>query len=85
MQTLRVDIQDGFLQDFMHLVEKYKDQIKIRKDKNLEYDSYFYERQEDLEQIIKESENGKMELLSQEQHEREMTLFFKTLKANADI
>jgi len=38
MQTLTVNIQD-----FLSIVEHYKDKIQIQKDKNLEYNPYFYE------------------------------------------
>ncbi len=85
MQTLTLDIQDNFMQDFQHIIEKYKDKITIKKDKNIEYDPHFYERKKDLEQIIEESENGTMELLSQEQYDKEMDVFFKDLKANENI
>ncbi len=85
MQTLTLDIQDNFMQDFQNIIEKYKDKITIKKDKNLEYDPYFYERKKDLEQIIEDSENGTMELLSQEQYDEEMDVFFKDLKANENI
>jgi len=85
MQTLTLDIQDNFMQDFQKIIEKYKDKITIKKDKNLEYDPYFYERKKDLEEIIKDSESGAMELLSQEQYDEEMAIFFKDLKANENI
>jgi len=85
MQTLTLDIQDNFMQDFQNIIENYKDKITIKKDNNLEYDPYFYERKKDLEQIIEECENGSMELLSQEQYDKEMDIFFKDLKANANI
>ena len=39
--------------------------ITITKDKNLEYDPYFYERKKDLEQIIENSENRTIALVSQ--------------------
>jgi len=44
MQTLTVNIQDNFVQDFLTIIEHYKDKDKLQKDKNLEYDPYFYER-----------------------------------------
>jgi hypothetical protein len=59
--------------------------ITILKDKNLEIAPYFYERKQDLEQIIEDSENGIMEMLSQEQYEKEMKIFFKDLNANANL
>jgi len=37
MQTISVQIQDNY--------------IAVTKDKNLEYDQYFYERKKELEQI----------------------------------
>jgi len=85
MQTLTVDIKDNFVQDFLNIVEKYQDKIKIKKDKNIEFDKYYYEREEDLKQVIEESENGKMSLLSQEQYDVEMADFFKDLKVNENI
>jgi hypothetical protein len=85
MQTLTVNIQDGFIQDFLAIVEHYKDKIQIQKDKNLEYDPYFYERKKQLQQDISNIDSGKIEMLSQEQYNNEMKIFFKDLKANANI
>lgn len=80
MQTLTVDIKDNFLQDFLAIVEHYKENIQIRKDKNLEHDPYFYERQKQLQQDIEDIENGKIEMLSQEQYDKQMNNFFDELK-----
>ena len=55
------------------------------KDKNLELDPYFYERQKQLQQDIHDLDNGKAEILSSEQFEIEMDVFFKDLKSNANI
>ena len=85
MQTLSVQIQDDYMQQFMNFVENSHSNITISKDKNLEFDPYFYERKKDLEQIIEDSENGTMEMLSQEQYDQEMEIFFKDLKANANL
>ena len=85
MQTLAVQIQDSYVQDFMSYVNNHSENITISKDKNLEIDPYFYERKQDLEQIIEDSENGTMEMLSQEQYEKEMKIFFKDLNANANL
>ena len=85
MQTMAVQIQDSYVQKFMSYVNSHSENITISKDKNLEFDPYFYERKKDLEQIIEDSENGTMEMLSKEQYEREMEIFFKDLKANANI
>jgi PHD/YefM family antitoxin component YafN of YafNO toxin-antitoxin module len=85
MQTLSVQIQDDYMQQFMDFVKNSHSNVTISKDKNLEFDPYFYERKKDLEQIIEESENGTMEMLSQEQYDQEMEMFFKDLKANANL
>jgi len=81
MQTLTVNIQDGFIQDFLSIIEHYKDKIQIQKDEKLEYDPYFYERKKQLQQDIDDIDNGKIEMLSQEQYEKEMNSFFTELKS----
>jgi len=81
MQTLTINIQDGFIQDFLSIIEHYKGKIQIQKDKNLEYDPYFYERKKQLQQDINDIDNGKIEMLSQEQYDKEMTNFFTELKS----
>jgi len=81
MQTLIVNIQDGFVQDFLSIVEHYKGKIQIQKDRNLEYDPYFYERKKQLQQDISDIDNGKTEMLSQEQYDNEMNSFFTELKS----
>ena len=85
MQTMAVQIQDSYVQNFMSYVNNHSENITITKDKNLELDPYFYERKKELAQVIEECENGTMEMLSQEQYDDEMKIFFKDLKANANL
>ena len=85
MQTIAVQIQDNYVQNFMSYVNNHSENIQVSKDKNLEYDPYFYERKKELEKVIEECENGTMEMLSQEQYDDEMKIFFKDLKANANL
>jgi 5,10-methylenetetrahydrofolate reductase len=85
MQTMTVQIEDNYVSDFMTYVNNHSENMTVFKDKNLEYDPYFYERKKELEQVIEECENGTMEMLSQEQYDNEMKIFFKDLKANANI
>ena len=85
MQTFTLQVQDSFIPNLFNILEQFQDKVIIQKDKNLEYDPFFYERKEELEQIIKECENGSMELLSQEQYDKEMEKFFEDLKVNANI
>ena len=64
MQTLTVNVQDNFIQDFLTIIEHYKDKVQLQKDKNLEQDPYFYERQKQLEQDLQEVESGTAEMIS---------------------
>ncbi len=80
MQTIAVQIQDNYVQNFMSYVNNHSENITISKDKNLELDPYFYERQEKLHQIRNDVKNGNMRLLSQEESDNEIELFFKELE-----
>ena len=80
MQTLTINIQDNFLQDFLTIINHYKDKVQLQQDKNLEYDPYFYERQKQLQQDIDDIESGTIEMLSQQQYDTEMNEFFNELK-----
>jgi len=82
MQTLAIQIQDDYVNDFMHYVESHSDSITITKDKNLEHDPYFYERKKKLHQIRNDVHNGNMKLLTQEESDDEIELFFKELENN---
>lgn len=64
MQTMAIQIQDDYVNDFMNYVNNHSDSITIKKDKNLEFDPYFYERQNQLQQDLEEVENGKAEMIS---------------------
>ena len=72
MQTMTVQIQDNYV-----LADS-----TIEKDENLKLDPYFYERKEKLHQIRDDIKNGNMRLLSQEESDNEIELFFKELENN---
>jgi len=80
MQTLTLQVKDSFVPNLIDFLSKFKDQVTIKKDKNLEYDPYFYERQEELHKLRKDIKNGKMEMLSQKQYEEEIKVFFESLE-----
>lgn len=63
---MAVQIQDDYVQSFMNYVNKHSDNITISKDKNLELDPYFYERQKELHQIRDGIKNGNIEMVSHE-------------------
>jgi len=64
MQTLAVQVEDSYVQDFMNYVNNHSENITISKDRNLELDPYFYERQKELHQDLEDVESGKAEMIS---------------------
>ena len=80
MQTLKISIQDNFLQDFLSIVEHYNGKIKIEKDENLIQDPYFYDRQKELNQIRNGIKNGNRHLISFEDLESRINYFEKELE-----
>ena len=63
MQTLAVQVQDNYIQDFMSYINNHSENITIKRDKNLELDPYFYERQKELDQIRTDIKSGKNQLM----------------------
>ena len=82
MRTMAIQIQDDYVNDFMSYVNNHNESITIAKDKNLEYDPYFYERKKKLHQIRDDVQNGKMRLLTQKESDTEIELFFQELENN---
>ncbi len=80
MQTLTVNIQDNFVQDFLTIIEHYKDKVQLQKDKNLEYDPYFYERQKQLQQDIGDIDNGKVKMIGNEDFWNDIDTFTESLQ-----
>jgi hypothetical protein len=64
MRTIAVQIQDNYIQSFISYVSNHSENITIKKDKNLELDPYFYERQKELHQIRDDVNNGQIEMVS---------------------
>jgi hypothetical protein len=80
MQTITLQVKDDFMTEFMKMIDTVKDNVVVQKDKNLEYDPYFYERQKKLQQIRDDIESGNAEMLTQKQYDEEMEQFFKNLE-----
>ena len=80
MQTITVNVQDSFVQDFLTIIDKHKDKVQLQKDKNLELDPFFYERQKELHKLREDIKNGDMEMLSQEEYDKEIKQFFEDLE-----
>ncbi len=64
----------------MSYVHSHSENISISKDKNLEYDPYFYERQKELHQIREGVKNGSSKLISFEDFENETEQFEEELE-----
>ena len=80
MQTLTVNIQDNFVQDFLTIIEHYKDKVQLQKDENLVNDPYFYERQKQLQQDIDEIDNGKVKMINNEDFWDDIDTFTQSLQ-----
>ena len=80
MQTIAVQIQDNYIQNFMSYVNNHSENITISKDKNLELDPYFYERQKQLHEDLEEVENGTAEMISHNDLWSNINKHLETLK-----
>jgi len=79
MQTLTIQIQDSFMQEFLNFVEKRQEHIHIEKDSNLEYDPYFYKRQRELQTIRDEIKKSKIQMISHNEFWDDIDNFVDTL------
>ena len=80
MQTMAIQIQDDYVNDFMSYVNNHSDSIIITEDKNLEYDPYFYERQKELHQIKSNIDNGKVQMIENDEFWDDIDDFVETLQ-----
>ncbi len=80
MQTLTVNIQDNFVQDFLTIIEHYKDKVQLQQDKNLVNDPYFYERQKQLQQDIDEIDSGETPMISNKDFWNDIDTFTQSLQ-----
>ncbi|NOQ30469.1 MAG: hypothetical protein GQ570_05025 [Helicobacteraceae bacterium] len=80
MQTIAVQVQDSYVQKFMSYVNNHSESITISKDKNLEIDPYFYERQKELHQIKNDIDNGKIQMIENDDFWSDIDDFVETLQ-----
>ena len=80
MQTMAVQIQDNYVENFMSYVNNHSENITISKDKNLELDPYFYERQKELHQIKSNIDNGKVQMIENDEFWDDIDNFVETLQ-----
>ena len=80
MQTLAVQVEDSYVQKFMSYVNNHSESITVSKDKNLELDPYFYERQKELHQIKNNIDNGKIQMIENDEFWDDIDSFVETLQ-----
>ena len=84
MQTIQLQVKDGYTQNVLDILSGLKDimieNIEVKKDKNLELDPYFYERQKELHKLRDDIQSGKMEMITQSEWEKEMEDLEKELE-----
>lgn len=80
MQTLTVNIQDNFVQDFLTIIEHYKDKVQLQQDKNLVNDPYFYERQKQLQQDIDDIDSGETKMINNKDFWDDIDTFTQSLQ-----
>ena len=80
MQTMAVQIQNDYVQDFMSYVNNHSENITISKYKNLKLDPYFYERQKELHQIKNDIDSGKVQMIENDEFWDDIDNFVETLQ-----
>ena len=73
-------VKDNFVQDFLTIIEQYKDKIQLQQDKNLEYDPYFYDRQKQLQEDIKDIDSGKVKMINNSDFWNDIDTFTESLQ-----
>jgi hypothetical protein len=79
MQTLTVQVQDSFMQEFLNFVQSRQKSIHIEKDFNLEYDPYFYKRKEELHRVRADIKSGKTQMISNDDFWDDLDGYTETL------
>jgi hypothetical protein len=80
MPTITVNVQDNFVEDFLTIIEHYKDKVQLQEDKNLVVDPFFHERQKQLQKVIAEIDNGCVDMISNEDFWEEIDTFTQSLQ-----
>ena len=80
MQTITLQVQDNFLPNLLNYLEQFKNEVTIKRDKNLKLDPYFYQRQKQLQQDIDDIDSGKVQMISNEDFWNEIDKYVETLQ-----
>ena len=80
MQTLTLQVQDNFVPNLLNLLKEFKNEVTIKKDKNLEYDPYFYDRQKQLQKDINDIDSGKVKMINNTDFWNDIDTFTESLQ-----
>ena len=80
MQTLTLQVQDDFVPNLLKYLEQFKKEVLIKKDKNLELDPYFHQRQEQLQQDIDDIDSGKVKMINHDDFWNDIDNFTQSLQ-----
>ena len=80
MQTLSVEVEESYMQQFMHFVKNSQSNVMIKNDDKHSLDPYYDERRASLHQLRADIKNGNMEMLDEAQYEQEIEQFFKHIE-----
>ena len=72
MQTITIQVKESLVSEVISTLEKFKDNVQIIKDKNLELDPFFYERKDKLHDIMNNIEQKSSTLSNIEDFEIKM-------------
>ena len=80
MQTVTLKVQDGFMPSLFHFLEKFKDEVVVETEENIEYDPYFYDRQKELHSIRENIKNGKIQMIDNDTLWADIDNYVQTLQ-----
>ena len=79
MKTLTLEVEESFVPNLLEYLKQFKNEVHIQQDKNLELDSYFYERQKELQQNRDDIKNGKTKMIDNETFWNDIEKHIETL------
>ena len=80
MQILSVEVEESYMQQFMHFVQNSQSKVMIKNDNKHSLDLYYDDRKLELHQLRADINNGNMEMLSEVEYEKEIEQFFKHIE-----
>lgn len=80
MQTVSVQIEDSYMQQFMNFVKNSKSKVRVKSEEKYNLDPHYDMRKKELHKIRADIKSGTMEMLNEEQYEQEIEQFFESIE-----